>query len=313
VEPVSLLMVASFLSCMRWATTPPLHKLHMPTWWSTTHVKLYLAIEHDQSYVSELASEIHDLNQNWRMNNASGRHCRMLVPTPCCSPCNLPHLKHLWVLPPHILSAGRHAHRIVCKFEVGSKGVEGKTLNLFVEPALVIIEEVDVCLCDTIQCWPISSLASQEMESGHSVTKTHGPPDGHFTFTHEVGDHSISASPRITQCHTSSSTSTSTLVMSNPTLNVTRAMYLSWRARSVRWTRGWPLEDGEPLVRDLKFHSMCFLSWLLPCTPVPLPHSQFPDGACHEALCIVEHGLDGDMQLGEFFYCNRRTCQGDSS
>ena len=163
-----------------------------------------------------------------------------------------------------------------------------------------------MCLCDTIQCWPISSLASQEMESGHSVTKTHGPPDGHFTFTHEAGNHSISASPRITQHRTSSSTSTSTL-------NVTGATYLSWRARSVRWTRGWPLEDGEPLVRDLKFHSTCFLSRLLPCTPVPLPHPQFPDGACHKALCIVEHGLDGDMQLGEFFYCNWRTCQGDSS
>jgi len=195
VEPVSLLTVTSFLSCTRWATTPPLHKLRVLTWWSTTHVKLYLAIKHDQSYISELVSEIRDLNQNWRMNNVSRRHCQMLVPTPCCSPCNLPHLEHLSVLPPHILSARKHTHRIVCKFEVGSKGVEGKTLNLFVEPALVIIEEVDVCLCDTIQCWPVSSLASQEMESGHSVAKTHGPPDSHFTFTHEAGDHSISASP----------------------------------------------------------------------------------------------------------------------
>ena len=32
----------------------------------------------------------------------------------------------------------------------------------------------------------------QEMESGHEVAKTKGPPDGRFTFTsHESGDHSI--------------------------------------------------------------------------------------------------------------------------
>jgi len=33
---------------------------------------------------------------------------------------------------------------------------------------------------------------SQEVESGHSVVSTRGPPDGRFTFTsHDAGDHSI--------------------------------------------------------------------------------------------------------------------------
>jgi len=31
-------------------------------------------------------------------------------------------------------------------------------------------------------------------------------------------------------------------------------------------------------------------------------------GAFHEAPCVVEFGLDGDVRLGEFFHCNRRTC-----
>jgi len=70
--------------------------------------------------------------------------------------------------------------------EVGSKGV---SVQLFVEPVLVVIVEVDVCLCDTVQCWPVSSLPSQEMESGHTVVKTRGPPDGRFTLTlHKAGD-----------------------------------------------------------------------------------------------------------------------------
>ena len=64
---------------------------------------------------------------------------RMLVPTPCCPPCNPPHLERFSVLPSHILSARKHAHGIICKFEVGSKGVGRKDLNLFVEPALVVI------------------------------------------------------------------------------------------------------------------------------------------------------------------------------
>jgi len=30
-------------------------------------------------------------------------------------------------------------------------------------------------------------------------------------------------------------------------------------------------------------------------------------GAFHEAPCVVEFGLDGDVRLGELFHCNRRT------
>lgn len=38
---------------------------------------------------------------------------------------------------------------------------------------------------------PLNPL-SQEVESGHSVVNTRGPPDGRFTFTsHDAGDHSI--------------------------------------------------------------------------------------------------------------------------
>lgn len=39
----------------------------------------------------------------------------------------------------------------------------------------------------------------QEMDTGHAVTKTRGPPDGRFTFTsHESGDHSICVSTNYT-------------------------------------------------------------------------------------------------------------------
>ncbi|KAL4063121.1 membrane protein, partial [Scleroderma citrinum] len=49
------------------------------------------------------------------------------------------------------------------------------------EPTLGIIVEVD------------------EMESGHNVVKTCGPPDGRFTFTsHDAGDHSICLSTNYT-------------------------------------------------------------------------------------------------------------------
>ncbi|KIM53934.1 hypothetical protein SCLCIDRAFT_1222460 [Scleroderma citrinum Foug A] len=49
------------------------------------------------------------------------------------------------------------------------------------EPSLGIVVEVD------------------EMESGHNVAKTRGPPDGRFTFTsHEAGDHSICLSTNYT-------------------------------------------------------------------------------------------------------------------
>jgi len=34
---------------------------------------------------------------------------------------------------------------------------------------------------------------------------------------------------------------------------------------------------------------------------------RFPDGAFHEALYVVEFGLDGDVRLGKLFHCNRRT------
>ncbi|KAL4063101.1 emp24/gp25L/p24 family/GOLD-domain-containing protein [Scleroderma yunnanense] len=38
-----------------------------------------------------------------------------------------------------------------------------------------------------------------EMESGHNVVKTRGPPDGRFTFTsHDAGDHSICLSTNYT-------------------------------------------------------------------------------------------------------------------
>jgi len=37
------------------------------------------------------------------------------------------------------------------------------------------------------------------MDTGHTVTKTRGPPDGRFTFTsHESGDHSICVSTNYT-------------------------------------------------------------------------------------------------------------------
>ncbi|KAL4073011.1 emp24/gp25L/p24 family/GOLD-domain-containing protein [Scleroderma yunnanense] len=43
------------------------------------------------------------------------------------------------------------------------------------------------------------SLTTQEMESGHNVVKTCGPPDGRFTFTsHDAGDHSICLSTNYT-------------------------------------------------------------------------------------------------------------------
>jgi hypothetical protein len=39
---------------------------------------------------------------------------------------------------------------------------------------------------------PWYNATSQEVESGHSVVSTRGPPDGRFTFTsHDAGDHSI--------------------------------------------------------------------------------------------------------------------------
>ncbi len=41
-----------------------------------------------------------------------------------------------------------------------------------------------------LQTWYRNPL--QELESGHSVVNTRGPPDGRFTFTsHEAGDHTI--------------------------------------------------------------------------------------------------------------------------
>jgi len=83
--------------------------------------------------------------------------------------------------------------------EVGSKGVGRKvSVQSFVEPALVVIVEVDVCLCDTVQCWPVSSLPSQEMENGHNVVKTRGPPDSRFLASHEAGEHSICLSTNYT-------------------------------------------------------------------------------------------------------------------
>jgi len=84
--------------------------------------------------------------------------------------------------------------------KVGSKGVGHKvSVQFFVEPVLVIIVEVNVCLCDTVQCWPVSSLPSQEMENGHNVVKTHGPPDSCFLASHaEAGEHSICLSTNYT-------------------------------------------------------------------------------------------------------------------
>ena len=83
--------------------------------------------------------------------------------------------------------------------EVGSKAVGRKvSVQFFVEPVLVVIVEVDVCLCDTVQCWPVSSLASQEMENGHNVVKTRGPPDSRFLASHEASEHSICLSTNYT-------------------------------------------------------------------------------------------------------------------
>jgi len=83
--------------------------------------------------------------------------------------------------------------------EVGSKGVGRKvSVQFLVEPVHVVIVEVDVCLCDTIQCWPVSSLPSQEMENGHNVVKTRGPPDSRFLASHEAGEHSICLSTNYT-------------------------------------------------------------------------------------------------------------------
>ena len=40
---------------------------------------------------------------------------QMLVPPPCCPPCNPPHLEPLSFLPPHILSARKYAHNLIAE------------------------------------------------------------------------------------------------------------------------------------------------------------------------------------------------------
>jgi len=125
----------------------------------------------------------------------------MLVPTPCCPPCNPPHLKCFSVLPSHILSARKHTHGIVCKFEVGSKGVGRKDLNLFVEPALVVIaRSMYTCVIPSSASPKVTCLFSAITGDGKRtyVVKTRGPLDGRFTFTHKAGDHSICLSTNYT-------------------------------------------------------------------------------------------------------------------
>jgi len=154
--------------------------------------------------------------------------------TKCLYPRNPPHLKPLSFLPPHILKetcqqAHRRDHALLLMLwvtwrmwtvEVGSKGVRRKvSVQFLIEPVLVVIVEVDVCLCDTVQCWPVSSLPSQEMENGHNVVKTRGPLT--VASLRRTRRASTSACRQTTQCsgqpHTPSSTLTSSLAMSNPT------------------------------------------------------------------------------------------------
>ncbi|KAI6114968.1 emp24/gp25L/p24 family/GOLD-domain-containing protein [Pisolithus croceorrhizus] len=68
------------------------------------------------------------------------------------------------------------------------------------EPELGILVEVEVRL-DAFHgtCAHLLLLITQEMETGHSVVKTRGPPEGQFTFSsHDAGDHSICLSTNYT-------------------------------------------------------------------------------------------------------------------